>query len=182
MRLEPLQPEHAPALHALCEEEIFEWSPDALRTLKDVEAYVSRALADAGRGTACPFVIVERATGAVVGTTRYFDIHREHRTLEVGYTWLGRRVWRTRVNSECKYLLLRHAFETVGAIRVQIKTDSRNARSRAAIERLGAKFEGILRNHMLIRGGFTRDTAYYSVIDTEWPAVKARLEGFLAPR
>jgi RimJ/RimL family protein N-acetyltransferase len=182
VRLEPLKPEHAPALHALCEEAVFEWSPDALRTLQDVEAYVSRALGDAAKGTALPFVIVERETGTPVGTTRYFDIHREFRTLEVGYTWLGRRVWRTRVNTECKYLLLRHAFETLGAIRVQIKTDRRNARSRAAIERLGATFEGILRNHMLIRGGFVRDTAYYSVLDTEWPEVKARLEGFLAPR
>jgi RimJ/RimL family protein N-acetyltransferase len=182
VRLAPLGLEHVPALHALCEPAIFEWAPEPLVTLKDVEGYVSRALGDAARGTALPFVILERETGTVVGTTRYFDVHREFRGLEVGYTWLGRRVWRTRVNTECKYLLLRHAFETLGAIRVQIKTDRRNARSRAAIERLGAKFEGILRNHMLIRGGFIRDTAYYSVLDTEWPEVKARLEGFLAPR
>lgn len=182
VRLEPLKLEHAPALAALCDEEVFTWFSQVLRTQADVEAFITSALQDAGRGTGCPFVILDKETGAPLGSTRYFDIHREFRTLEIGYTWLGRRVWRTRVNTECKYLLLRHAFETLGAIRVQLKTDSRNARSRAAMERMGARFEGILRNHMLVRGGFVRDSAYYSVLDTEWPGVKARLEGFLAPR
>ncbi|MCP3144209.1 GNAT family N-acetyltransferase [Pyxidicoccus xibeiensis] len=180
VRLVPLGLEHAPALAALCEPEIFTWMHSALRTQADVEAFIGRALTAAGQGTERPFVILERESGAPVGSTRYLDIQREHRTLEIGYTWLGRRAWRTRVNTECKYLLLRHAFETLGVMRVQLKTDQRNERSRAAMERMGAKFEGILRHHMLVRGGFVRDSAYYSVIDTEWPEVKARLEGFLA--
>jgi RimJ/RimL family protein N-acetyltransferase len=107
-------------------------------------------------------------------------ISRHDRNLEIGHTWLGRRAWRTRANTECKFLLLRHAFEELEVMRVQLKTDARNARSRAAIERIGAKFEGILRNHMLVRGGVVRDSAYYSVIDTEWPEVKVRLEERLA--
>ena len=180
VRLEPLRMEHAPALAALCEDEIFTWFSRVLRTQADVEAFITSALKAAEQGTERPFVILERETGAPVGSTRFLDIQREHRTLEIGYTWLARRVWRSRVNTECKYLLLRHAFETLGVMRVQLKTDQRNARSRAAIERMGAKFEGILRNHMLVRGGFVRDSAYYGVIDTEWPEVKARLEGFLA--
>jgi len=180
VRLEPLRLAHAPALAALCEDEIFTWMTSVLRTVGDVEAYIGSALAAAEQGTERPFVILERESGTPVGTTRYLDIQRHHRTLEIGYTWLGRRVWRTRVNTECKYLLLRHAFETLGVMRVQLKTDRRNARSRAAMERMGAKFEGILRHHMLVRGGQVRDSAYYGVIDTEWPEVKARLEGFLA--
>lgn len=180
VRLEPLRPEHAPALAALYEPDIFTWMISALRTLEDVEAFIATALEAAGQGTERPFVILERDTGVPVGSTRYLDIQRHHRTLEIGYTWLARRVWRTRVNTECKYLLLRHAFETLGVMRVQLKTDRRNARSRAAMERMGAKFEGILRHHMLVRGDQVRDSAYYSVIDTEWPEVKARLEGFLA--
>ncbi|MFP2927962.1 GNAT family N-acetyltransferase [Pyxidicoccus sp. 3LG] len=180
VRLEPLRLEHAPALAALCEDEIFTWMHSVMRTRADVEGFISRALAAAEQGTERPFVILERETGAPVGSTRYLDIQRDNRTLEIGYTWLGRRAWRTRINTECKYLLLRHAFETLGVMRVQLKTDRRNARSRAAIERMGAKFEGILRNHMLVRGGFVRDSAYYGVIDTEWPEVKARLEGFLS--
>jgi RimJ/RimL family protein N-acetyltransferase len=127
-----------------------------------------------------PFVIIERATGAPVGSTRYLDIQRKHRTLEIGSTWLARRVWRSRVNTECKYLLLRHAFEELKVMRVQLKTDRRNARSRAAIERIGARFEGILRHHMLVRGDVVRDSACYGIIDTEWPEVKARLEELLA--
>ncbi|RKH72889.1 GNAT family N-acetyltransferase [Corallococcus aberystwythensis] len=178
--LEPLGLEHVPALAALCEPEIFAHFSRVLATEGDVESYVAAALKAAAAGTERPFVIRERAGGAVVGTTRYLDISREYRTLEIGSTWLGRRAWRTRVNTECKYLLLTHAFESLGVMRVQLKTDRRNVRSRAAIERLGASFEGILRNHMLVRGGVVRDSAYYAFIDTEWPGVKARLEGLLA--
>lgn len=179
VRLEPLALAHAPALAALCEDDIFTYFSVVLRSLEDVERYITRALGAAERGTERPFVIVEHKTGEVVGTTSYLDIQKEHRTLEIGWTWLGRRVWRTRVNTECKYLLLSLAFDTLGVMRVQLKTDRRNARSRAAIERMGARFEGILRNHVLVRGGVVRDSAYYGVIDTEWPEVKARLEGFL---
>jgi RimJ/RimL family protein N-acetyltransferase len=180
VRLEPLQPHHAEALTALCEPEVFERLSVVLRTRADVEAYIASALAAAERGTERPFVIIERSSGTPVGTTRYMEIQREHRTLEIGHTWLARRVWRTRVNTECKWLLLRHAFETLGVMRVQLKTDKHNARSRAAIERIGGQFEGILRHHMLVRDGVVRDTAYYGFIDTEWPEKKARLETMLA--
>ncbi|MBN1203358.1 MAG: GNAT family N-acetyltransferase [Myxococcaceae bacterium] len=180
VRLEPLRPEHASALASLLEDEIFEFTSQVLRTQADVEAYIAAALAAAERGAEQPFFIRERETGAPLGTTRYLTISRQDRSLEIGHTWLGRRAWRTRVNTECKFLLFRHAFEQLQVMRVQFKTDRRNARSRAAIERIGAKFEGILRHHMLVRGGVVRDSAVYSVIDTEWPEVKARLEEQLA--
>ncbi len=176
VRLEPLESHHAPALAAVAEPGLFEHFPQVLGTLQDMEGYISDALEAAGRGVERPFVILERETGTPVGSTRYLDIQRKHRTLEIGSTWLARRVWRSRVNTECKYLLLRHAFEELKVMRVQLKTDKRNLRSRTAIERLGARFEGILRQHMLVRGGVVRDTAYYSILDGEWPEVKARLE------
>jgi RimJ/RimL family protein N-acetyltransferase len=179
VRLEPLQPQHAPALAALCEPEIFQHFNVVLSTLADVEAYIASALAAQERGVERAFVILDRESGAPLGSTRYLDIQREHRTLEIGSTWLARRAWRSHVNTECKYLLLRHAFETLQVMRVQLKTDSRNARSRAAIERIGGDFEGILRHHMLVRGGVVRDTAYFGFIDTDWPRKKARLEAML---
>jgi RimJ/RimL family protein N-acetyltransferase len=180
VRLEPLRQEHAAALASICEDEVFEFTSQVLRTQADLEAYIAAAAEAAGRGTEQPFFIRDRETGAPLGTTRYMTISRNDRNLEIGHTWLGRRAWRTRVNTECKFLLLRHAFEQLRVMRVQFKTDARNARSRAAIERIGAKFEGILRNHMLVRGGVVRDSAYYSVIDTEWPQVKVQLEERLA--
>lgn len=180
VRLEPLGPEHAAPLASLCEDEIFEFSVQVLRTEADLAAYIASALEAAARGTEQPFFICDRNTGAPLGTTRYMTISRNDRNLEIGHTWLGRRAWRSRVNTECKFLLLRHAFEQLRVMRVQLKTDQRNARSRAAIERIGARFEGILRNHMLVRGGIVRDSAYYSILDTEWPEVKARLQERLA--
>ncbi|MCP3104730.1 GNAT family N-acetyltransferase [Myxococcus sp. K15C18031901] len=179
VRLEPLALEHAPALEALCEPDLFAHFSQVLRTREDVESYIRAALRGAEAGVERPFVILGQKTGEALGSTRYMDIQREHRTLEVGSTWLARRAWRTVVNTECKYLLFRHAFESLGVMRVQLKTDRRNTRSRAAIERVGARFEGILRHHMLVRGGQVRDSAYYGVIDTEWPEVKARLEAML---
>jgi RimJ/RimL family protein N-acetyltransferase len=180
VRLEPLRPEHAAPLASLCEEEVFEFTSSVMRTQEDLAAYIASALEAAGRGSEQPFFIRDRATGAPLGTTRYMTISRTDRNLEIGHTWLGRKAWRSRVNTECKFLLLRHAFEQLHVMRVQFKTDRRNARSRAAIERIGAKFEGILRNHMLVRGGVVRDSAYYSILDTEWPEVKTRLEERLA--
>ena len=180
VRLEPLELSHGPELAMVAEPELFEHFNTVLRTPGDVDTYIRDALEAAERGVERPFVIIEKATGAPVGSTRYLDIQRKHRTLEIGSTWLAKSVWRSRVNTECKYLLLRHAFEELKVMRVQLKTDRRNARSRAAIERIGARFEGILRHHMLVRGDVVRDSAYYGIIDTEWPEVKARLEGFLA--
>ncbi|WP_224243286.1 GNAT family N-acetyltransferase [Hyalangium gracile] len=180
VRLEPLRPEHAAELASLLEPEVFEFTALVLRTQADVEAYIAAAMETAGKGTEQPFLIRHRDTGAPLGTTRYMSISRHDRTLEIGHTWLARRAWRTRVNTECKFLLFRHAFEQLQVIRVQFKTDKRNLRSRAAIERIGAKFEGFLRHHMLVRDGVVRDSAVFSVIDTEWPEVKARLEERLA--
>jgi RimJ/RimL family protein N-acetyltransferase len=180
VRLEPLRLEHTSALASLCEDDVFEFTAQVLRTQGEVEAYIAAALEAAGKGTEQPFFIRDRETGAPLGTTRYMTISRNDRNLEIGHTWLGRRAWRTRVNTECKFLLLRHAFEQLHVMRVQFKTDRRNARSRAAIERIGARFEGILRNHMLVRDGVVRDSAYYSIIDSEWPEVKSRLEERLA--
>jgi RimJ/RimL family protein N-acetyltransferase len=180
VRLEPLRLEHAAALASLCDDEVFEFLSIKLRTQADVEAYIAAALSAAERGTEQPFFIRDQQTGAPLGTTRYMTISRQDRNLEIGHTWLGRRAWRTRVNTECKFLLLRHAFEQLQVMRVQLKTDRRNARSRAAIERIGAKFEGILRHQMLVRDGVVRDSAMYSITDIEWPEVKARLEERLA--
>ena len=119
--------------------------------------------------------------GRVVGSTSYLNISRGDRGLEIGSTWLGRPWQRTGINTEAKYLLLRHAFEDLGAVRVQLKTDARNLQSQAAIERLGAVREGVLRKHMLVRDGHLRDSVMYSVTDDEWPAVKTRLEVLVRP-
>ena len=180
VRLEPLELSHGPDLAMVAEPDLFEHFNTVLRTPGDVDTYIREALEAAERGVERPFVIIEKSTGAPVGSTRYLDIQRKHRTLEIGSTWLAKRVWRSRVNTECKYLLLRHAFEELKVMRVQLKTDRRNARSRAAIERIGARFEGILRHHMLVRGDVVRDSACYGIIDSEWSEVKARLEEKLA--
>jgi RimJ/RimL family protein N-acetyltransferase len=137
-----------------------------------------------------PFAIVEksppgaigRAPGRAIGSTRYLDIRREHRGLEIGWTWLGRAWQRTAANTECKLLLLEHAFEALGALRVQLKTDARNLASQRAIERIGAVREGVLRAHMVVREGFVRDSVMYAVTAGEWPEVKGKLEGLLGDR
>jgi RimJ/RimL family protein N-acetyltransferase len=141
---------------------------------------VAADLAQAAAGTLVPFVQVEAATGRAVGRTNYMDISARDRGLEIGGTWVGRPWQRTGINTEAKYLLLCHAFEDLGAVRVQLKTDRRNRQSQAAIERLGAVREGVLRRHMIVRDGHVRDTVMYSILDHEWPAVKARLEALLA--
>jgi RimJ/RimL family protein N-acetyltransferase len=145
-------------------------------SLSDIDLFIESALQDQAGGTTVPFAIIDRATNGVVGSTRYLDIRSIHSGLEIGWTFLDTRVWRTGINTECKYLLLRHAFEDVGCARVQLKTDARNERSRNAILRIGAQFEGVLRKHQLRRDGTLRDTAMYSIIDEEWPAVKEGLE------
>jgi N-acetyltransferase len=127
-------------------------------------------------GTDMPYAVVHLASGRVAGATRFMEIYQGQKGLEIGGTWYGLEFQRTAVNTECKYLLLRQAFEVMGAIRVQFKTDLRNERSRRAIERIGAKYEGILRNHIILPDGVRRDSVYYSIIDKEWPAVKEILE------
>lgn len=180
VRLEPLAHHHAADLAAVAgDAEIWRYLPAELMTIDQIRAWVDDALAQQAAGAVLPFAIVDRMAGRAIGSTRYLAIVPKDRGIEIGWTWLARRAWRTAVNSECKYLLLRHAFETLGCIRVQLKTDRRNERSRRAIERLGAQFEGILRQHMVLRDGTYRDTAMYSIIDTEWPTVKARLAAAL---
>jgi N-acetyltransferase len=146
------------------------------RSLADMVAWIRAALRGQEEGTDLPFVIIDRATNRVVGATRYMNISSKDRGLEIGWTWLAKEARRTGINTECKYLLLRHAFETLRAVRVQFKTDSRNEVSQRAIARLGAVKEGILRNHMVLPNGFCRDSVYYSILDSEWSSVKAGLE------
>jgi RimJ/RimL family protein N-acetyltransferase len=183
VRLEPLTPHHAPGLFAAlsADPEVWRWLPGPPpETLEEMGALIADELATQARGELVPFAQVEQTTGRVAGHTTYLNISRRDRGLEIGSTWLGKRWQRTGLNTEAKYLLLHHAFEELGAVRVQLKTDARNVQSQAAIERLGAVREGVLRRHMLTQHGFIRDTVMFSVIDAEWPAVKARLEGQLA--
>jgi RimJ/RimL family protein N-acetyltransferase len=188
-RLEPLSPAHVPGLFAASQDdEVWRYStlPRA-RTVEDMQTLVAGAMEAQATGGTIPFVIIDRAgagtSGDVVaGTTRYLDIQPVNRALEIGYTWLGAAWRRTSINTECKYLLLRHAFESLGAVRVQLKTDARNQRSRAAIIRIGAVYEGRLRRHILLPDGTHRDSVYFSILDSEWPGVKGGLEEMIEAR
>ena len=182
VRLEPLRQAHAAGLYGVGRDpEIHRYLiGPAPASLVDMEATVAKALAAAATGVEVPFAIIHRASGQVAGTTRYFEIRRKDRGLEIGHTWLGLAFQRTAVNTEAKYLLLQHAFEELGAARVQLKTDERNERSRRAIERLGARFEGILHCYQTRWDGFVRNTAMYAIVSGDWPAVKAGLEAKLA--
>ena len=182
VRLEPLSLAHAGDLAVFCDEpETWRYfAIEPLASLEKVRAYIAEKQGQAARGIWFAFAIVDLASGRAVGSTSYFDISAADRRLEIGSTWLGAPARRTGINTECKFLLLRHAFETLGANRVQLKTDARNVRSQAAIERIGATKEGVLRAHMVMTDGFLRDSVMYSVIASEWPAVKVRLETLMA--
>ena len=145
----------------------------------DMRLWVMEILSREKKGTDLPFAVIHLASSRVAGATRYMNIRPKDRGLEVGGTWYGMEFQRTAVNTECKYLLLGHAFETLKCIRVQLKTDLRNERSQKALERIGAKKEGVLRNHMILQGGYIRHSVFYSVLDSEWLGVKARLEEML---
>ena len=147
-----------------------------VNTVDDMRYWVLDILARAEKGTDLPFVAIHLESGRVAGATRYLNIMPHDRGLEIGGTWYGAEFQRTAVNTECKYLLLRHAFEALGCIRVQLKTDLRNERSQRAIERIGAVKEGVLRNHMILPDGYYRHSVFYSILDTEWQDVKRRLE------
>jgi len=177
IRLEPLSLAHHAALcHVGLDQDVWRWITAPVRTPEEMRAYIETALAEQAAGTALPFATIERASGRAIGSTRYGNIDRSNRRVEIGWTWIARPWQRTAVNTEAKYLMLRHAFETLGCIRVEIKTDSLNERSRKAILRIGAQEEGTFRNHMITASGRIRHTVYYSIIDSEWPAVKANLE------
>jgi N-acetyltransferase len=184
IRLEPLSDAHATDLfEAGVDRTIWTYMPvGGFADLTAVREWIDRALAAQATGSELPFAIVLIATGRAVGSTRFMDIRSEHRALEIGSTWLSPDVQRTGVNTEAKYLLLKHAFEDLGAHRVQLKTDARNIRSQRAIERIGAVLEGRHRRHMVLWDGYVRDTVYYSIVDTEWPQVKERLESLLRTR
>jgi N-acetyltransferase len=183
VRLEPLSlAHHAKLCEAGLDFELWHWTPQNVRTPQDMRAYIEQALAEQARGTSLPFATIDRASGKVIGSTRYLNIDVSNLRVEIGATWLAKNWQRTAANTEAKYLMLRHAFEEFGCIRVELKTDSLNQRSRDAILRLGAKEEGTLRNHMLTWTGRIRHTVYFSIIDSEWPEVKARLEGLMARR
>jgi RimJ/RimL family protein N-acetyltransferase len=183
VRLEPLAKVHLAGLAEVgLDEELWRWIPTQVRTAEEMAAYIETALEEQARGVSLPFAIVEKAAGRAIGSTRYGNIDRTHHRVEIGWTWVAREWQRTAVNTEAKYLLLRHAFETLGCIRVELKTDSLNEKSRAAILRIGAQHEGIFRNHMITASGRIRHSAYYSIIDSEWPAVKTRLESKLNPQ
>ena len=177
VRLEPLSLLHHEGLSEVgLDEEIWRWNPAPVRTGEEMRAYIEEALGVQARGSALPFATVEKTSGRSIGSTRYANIDVMNRRVEIGWTWIAPRWQRTAVNTEAKYLMLRHAFETLGCMRVEFKTDSLNERSRNAIGRLGAKEEGIFRNHMITSTGRIRHTAYFSIIDSEWPSVKAGLE------
>jgi RimJ/RimL family protein N-acetyltransferase len=179
--LRPLQESDAEALFdAGRPPEIWRYMPQHPQTLDDMRRIVRETLAAQSQGLEMTFVIFDQQTDRIVGSTRLLDISLPNRHWEIGWTWLTPDVWRTRLNTECKYLLLRHSFETMGMIRVSLKTDARNLRSQQAIERLGATKEGVWRRHRILPDGYIRDTVYYSIIAEEWPTVKQRLEGFLA--
>jgi N-acetyltransferase len=179
--LEPLTVEHVPALaHIGLEPELWRLQPRAIESLADMHDYVAQALAEQDRGASLPFAITRCADQEVIGSTRYMDIALPHRRLEIGATWLAPPAQRTGANVEAKHLLLGHAFDSLGMQKVAFKTEVLNTQSRKAILALGAVEEGILRKQLIAETGRARDMIYFSILDTEWPAVRTRLEQRLA--
>jgi RimJ/RimL family protein N-acetyltransferase len=185
VRLEPIRRHHAQLFWDVAKgdlEDIFRWIPYSMRTPEDFQTLVDKAFREQDRGESVVFATVERQSGKTVGSTRFMNIDRMNRRVEIGSTWIAPPWQRTAVNSEAKYLMLRHAFEVWQCIRVELKTDALNEKSRNAILRLGAKEEGTLRRHLITWTGRVRDTVYFSILDSEWPDVKRRLEGYLENR
>lgn len=187
VRLEPMTHARADAIarelgRATADGAMWESKVTSIPRPEGMGAYVAQALKELDAGVSLPFVTIDRASGKAVGSTRYMNIEAPHRRLEIGTTWIGKSFQRTAINSEAKYLMLRHAFEDLQCIAVDLRTHERNTQSRNAIERLGAKLDGILRNHRIMPDGSLRNTASYSIVDAEWPAVKAMLEARLARR
>jgi N-acetyltransferase len=180
VRLEPLALTHAGPLSIVgLDPDLWKWTIDSLRTPEEMRAWVQKAVDEAAAGRALPFATIERATGTAIGCTRFMNIAMPDKRVEIGSTWVAGPWQRTAANTEAKLLMLRHAFETLGCIRVELKTDRLNERSRNAIRRIGGVEEGILRQHMITSSGRLRDSVYYSILDSEWPAVRDRLEARL---
>jgi N-acetyltransferase len=185
IRLEPIRREHAQLFWQAAKdgrEDIFQWIPYRMKTCEDFERLIEKALGERERGESVVFATVEHSSGQVIGSTRFMNIDRINRRVEIGSTWIAPAWQRTGVNTEAKFLMLRHAFEVWKCMRVELKTDALNQKSRNAILRIGAKEEGTLRKHLITWTGRVRDTVYFSILDTEWPEAKARLEAMLAPR
>ena len=181
IRLDPMTPAHLDALvDAGGYPELWKWTSTTADTRGGMAEYVAGAMRDRDAGIAMPFITVEKQSGRVIGSTRFGNIDPANRRVEIGWTWVTPEFQRTWVNSEAKFLMLRHAFEIWECVRVELKTDALNEKSRTAMKRIGAKEEGILRQHMVTWTGRLRDSVYYSILDSEWPEVKARLAGFLA--
>jgi N-acetyltransferase len=175
--LEPLEARHEEGLWAAAQHpEIWRWLAPIGESREYFSAWFAASLADAQAGHESVFATIDRRGGKPIGSTRYMSLREVHRGLEIGWTWLVPSAWRTGANVEAKLLMLKHAFERLGCMRVELKTDARNERSRAALAALPAQFEGVLRRHMIMPGIGRRDSAYYSVIDDDWPRVRANLE------
>ena len=180
VRLEPLALAHVPGLARVgLDPELWRWIPTQVADAAQMQAWVQTALDEQTAGTSLPFVIISHASGEAIGSTRYMNIVPAHRRLEIGSTWLSTAAQRSGANTEAKLLLLTHAFEALKAIRVELKTDALNSKSRAAIARIGGIEEGIFRRHVICASGRVRDTVYFSMLDNEWPAVKTRLFSML---
>jgi RimJ/RimL family protein N-acetyltransferase len=182
VRLEPLSEAHIPALAKVgLDEKIWRYMRyGKVETVKQLTAWVRELLDLQSQGSDLPFAVIHLASGGAIGCTRYLNIDPLNRSLEIGGTWYGLDYQGTQVNSECKYLLLKHAFEKLDCIRVWFKTDLRNQRSQRALQRLGVVKEGVLRNHMILADGYIRDSVVYSLLPSEWPQVKMKLEAQLA--
>jgi len=179
VRLEPIRREHVDSFWDAAKDaldNIFQWIPYRMKSKEDFQHAVEKALAEQERGESVVFATVDRSSGRVIGSTRFMNIDRINRHLEIGSTWIPPAWQRTAVNTEAKYLMLRHAFEVWQCMRVELKTDALNQRSRNAILRIGAKEEGTLRKHLITWTGRVRDTVYFSILDTEWPDIRSRLE------
>ena len=184
VQLEPLQLTHVPLLWDAAKDSIeatFRWIGYRMQTLEDFREKAAEVLAEQDRGLSVPFVTIHRDSGKVVGQTRFMNIDSPNRRVEIGSTWIAPAWQRTPINTEAKFLMLRHAFEQWGCLRVELKTDSLNQKSRNAILRIGAKEEGTLRQHMVTWDGRRRDSIYFSILDTEWPEVNIRLQKKLDP-
>lgn len=182
VRMEPLDlGRHWEGLRAIgLDPDLWRWTINVCATAEQLRDYLDTALEEQRAGRSLPFATVDAASGRVAGCTRFGNIDTRHRKAEIGWTWVGREFQRSHVNTEAKYLMLTHAFETWGCVRVELKTNVQNRRSREAMLRIGCVEEGVLRRHMISDSGVPRDTVYYSILDVEWPAVKERLEGMRA--
>lgn len=173
VRLEPLETKHIDALWEIAKDaSIWQYTLDNIKSKKDLEQYVQRALKEREDKTGYPFVIIDKRTGNVAGCTRYYEIMEPHNNLEIGYSWMGRSYQGTGLNVACKYEMLKFAFEQLKTCRVALRTDYRNHQSRNAIMKIGAKQEGILRKHRTTPAGYVRDTVYFSILDEDWDAIR----------